>query len=524
VAFKALASRLAVPIASATIAVALDYWATARWGMAVSPDSANYLIAAGHLARGEGYLGSYGVHLVQFPPLYPAAVAAVQVGLGIATLGAARILSLLLAAVTALLTWILAGQLSMSVPRRALTTTLVAVSPVLLLVRVFAWSEPLFIALVLSALTEVRPLLLAREGRSDQRREEYVVRLALLGITCAMAALTRVIGIVVAPSIGLALVMSRAEPASQRLPRKDVLTMVAMGSIPLLGWDILNYHFAGTLSFGGPHAGFHNPFGVAVELATALWRVMAPGNGSAWFWTGVLGTACLGAALAISALTRRGELWRPGPTSRCVLFFGLLYCLFLGASETLGAFAQAIDARFVAPLVPDMAVIVGCSPAAGRASERGLNKLGAATGLAGLLLVSLAWAISSTEAAARDFRFGLPGASSAALTASPLVRQACHEASVYGIRMSNRPDQLAFACHTTFESSPERRPHDRPGTLASVNLLYQRLRGGGKVLLVWFPDDEPTLYSLADLEPTLTVTPLRHFSEGDLLVLSRTPT
>src|SRR6476646_8102515 len=81
------------PVAgAAVVAVALTLVATAHWGPGAEPDSVTYLAAARHLRAGHGFADIDGTPLTLFPPVFPAAVAALE-WLGLGALPAARFLN-----------------------------------------------------------------------------------------------------------------------------------------------------------------------------------------------------------------------------------------------------------------------------------------------------------------------------------------------------------------------------------------------------------------------------------------------
>src|SRR5947209_4678030 len=133
------------------IGILLVCWATSRYGIGVSPDSAHYIGAARSLAAGHG-LSFNGDAFTHWPPVYPLALAAFG-AIHVEPLQAARVLAAALIAINSILVACVIGAANGRLDVRAVLGALVFVlTPELLLAHTMAWSEPLFYALSLLSL------------------------------------------------------------------------------------------------------------------------------------------------------------------------------------------------------------------------------------------------------------------------------------------------------------------------------------------------------------------------------------
>lgn len=269
----------------AAVLAALLVLLAGRRGLGLSPDSLEYLGVARNLLHGKGLtlpFGSTGdgaapgAPMTSFPPLYPIVLAA-----GGAGLLWARMLNLLLVVVTAASVASVVGRHATSRLAAACVTALF-LAPDFVRVQVEVWSEPLLLALV-SAGTVALLNELDRPRRST---------LAALCATCALAPMTRYVGVVFVIAVVVALA---------RHGRRTAAAMTAAaGVVPLSCW--LAYGAARGAGAGGRTVAWHPP--AVGTVAAQLWRTV----GTFWLsgygpWLGVVVIALLAACGG----PRRGE-------------------------------------------------------------------------------------------------------------------------------------------------------------------------------------------------------------------------
>ncbi len=126
-------------------------------GLGISPDSTQYFSTASHLLRGDGFVVHWWsegiVPQTHFPPVLPVLIATGS-ALGLAPVYVARAINTVALAVTILLTLRLTRLATENSYASAAAAALaVALSRDVQEVHAMAWSEPLYIALALAALT-----------------------------------------------------------------------------------------------------------------------------------------------------------------------------------------------------------------------------------------------------------------------------------------------------------------------------------------------------------------------------------
>jgi 4-amino-4-deoxy-L-arabinose transferase-like glycosyltransferase len=354
--------RAALPVLlllACALVASLLAWISTRWGVGTSPDSVQYLLGARSLLSGSAVVDLPR----QWPPLYPVVLAIAGAACGDLLLGA-RVLHALLFGLNVLLfgllLWERRGTAWVPVVAGALAFCL---SPVLYLLHHMAWSESLFLGLLLA-----HWLFLARGA--DRSR----AALALAGVLLGLALLTRYAGI--AFVIASALWLACQPPAGRR--------GIAAAAILLATALALPAAWAAWLAFAAtpaaPRVLALHPIGTE-HLRQAVDTVLAWGSARTW---GALPGAVLvcAATLAIAAGARGAA--RPARLARMLLLGALTYVAFLVVSISLFDHYTPLDVRILAP-----AQVLLLGALAASAGARGAQRRGAAA-LTTLLLVLLA--------------------------------------------------------------------------------------------------------------------------------------
>lgn len=331
-----------VAIGLAAVAVVLVVVAGAH-GIGLTPDSAEYLFGAKHLAATGTYRSISGDWQQMFPPGFPATVALVHL-LGPAVDTAARIVNALAAGVTVLLTFALLRAHLRSITVVLAATALVAIAPPLIANAATAWSEPQYIALTTGLL-----LVLT----ADLARGATGLRLiGLAGFVAGVANLTHALGVSLLPAgllvIGLAAWHHR-QRVTAALARAGVFTG-AFVLAPAL-WIVPN------LVHGAPAFGSH---GESVKGLATTGRVVLA-NVSDWFLPHgvptalrVLGVVAVVAALAFAA----GRIWIPlVVTSGAVVVTLLAFCTFAAIRSGADVTTRVLSPALVPALVLTAALL-----------------------------------------------------------------------------------------------------------------------------------------------------------------------
>ena len=135
----------------AAISAAAVLTATAPHGPRVTSDSVYYLSTADSIRAGHGLVAFDGVQVTHWPPGFPGTVAVVGEVAGANSVLGARILNALCLAFIVLAGWVLLRRHVSSPALRLGGVAGLAIAPTLFVISSSAWSEPLFVALMLAA-------------------------------------------------------------------------------------------------------------------------------------------------------------------------------------------------------------------------------------------------------------------------------------------------------------------------------------------------------------------------------------
>lgn len=202
-------------------------------GVGVSRDSITYLRGAEHIAHGEGYVGvgdngRFGP-VDHWPPLYSMTIA-LPIAAGMSTVNAARLVNALalfaLLYGSALLVRRLAPDANVA-PLLAMLAILI--EPTILRSHVMAWSEAIFLPLVVAGFVKVH----------DYLASERVRDLVAAGACFGLAAIDRYSGVAFIAGITAALVL---RDLKARGPHRFVrpLAFLVVAGLPTAAWVVRN--------------------------------------------------------------------------------------------------------------------------------------------------------------------------------------------------------------------------------------------------------------------------------------------
>ncbi len=372
-------------------------WATAL-GPGLSPDSVHYVAAAESLSTGHGLIdpiSSSTTSLTRFPPLYPAILAAGHLA-GLTTRQAAvwlngfMLIGLLL---------VLVGLLHLSGSRRPRAFTILAIlitaSPVMFGVYVMAWTEPLFIFLCYASILCTIMYL----------RRESPVWLIGACVAASAATLTRYVGIIVPPVVGIGLFLFARGSIRRRVVFAGAVSIAA--EVPLIAWWVRNLSFTGSAT--SRQFAIH-PLGLsqikqAVSTLTS-WVFLPAGIPGEVKLAVLLGLAALivflvgpGNLIPIRSLNGLNPSIQDAPEVLVLLAaFVILTGIGLGLSLSFVDANTPMDNRILSPIFPALAVItshaVGVSPRGSVMRIRGVGLLVTVLVVAAALMAwnSFSWA------------------------------------------------------------------------------------------------------------------------------------
>lgn len=300
----------------ALLPILLALYATQPMGLAISPDSVDYLAAARSLGLGQGFIGYTGERMTSWPPLFPALLALFQ-QLGLPVLGATRVLNALLWGGTTLMAALWIASVTRSTVLALLAALWLALSPMLLLYASMLWSEPLFVALVVAALYALTRCLAAPSWGN-------VILAAVLAGAATQQRYAGAITVIVG-TFGLML-LRRDVGFLRRVPAAFVYGLIA--SAPTAIWLARNLRLSGTLT-GERLASIFGPREIIAQSLSSIGETVLPSRLHAL--SEPVGAIILLAAVAAPLLIRlRRRDDRPLLVSSIVLsLFVLVYTVFI---------------------------------------------------------------------------------------------------------------------------------------------------------------------------------------------------
>lgn len=391
----------------AIVAGGLVLFATSRYGPGISPDSAVYLSIAENAKAGHGLVSYTGQPIADFPPGLPAVLATVAWATGSSAATAARIVNACsLAAIVLEATLFLRRHVGSPV-LRVVGIGAVAVAPPLLYVTMWAWSEPLFVALALGA------ILSSQAGAERPGSRRWVVAAALLA---AAAFATRYIGAAVAVTGAIVLAIG-GRPLARRVraARAALFGAIFAGAAGLV---ILRNVIVTSTAFG-PREGDRIP--LVRQLHLMMIEI------SSWLVPRGLAErprlVVLGLVVACVPLVARAVAtgMRRRRSSAALVVFSAAYLILLEGAAVLTRI-DPIDARLLAALFVPL-LVLGFS-LLDRLDER-LTSTRAAPVAGALAVLAAAWAVAGADngiAYARSVRVAGAGYANARWRESALAR------------------------------------------------------------------------------------------------------
>ncbi len=368
---------------AALIGMALVAYATTR-GPGVGGDATIYLTSAKNLLAGKGLGwveadGSFRL-LPYTPPFYPLVLSAVGLLTSDLTAGARWLNILLFGGLVVLVGWYFA-KLTGRTGLAAILAGLVASSPVIVGVQVWAMSEPLFLLLGFAS------LLLLLDHFARPRPRKLVAAAALAGL----AFLTRYMGAAFVATGGLALLFINRPavfpPPAPGSPSANFRRPAALGRLreafwfglialaPILAWLAIDFSLTGTVASrsGQPVEAYWQRFleiGPALQKIVLFWLLpdsiidRLPGLVQSALWL-----IPLVAAVGFTWLVRRqihrrrtsarGELPPPESSLRLAALFGLFVLVYLAVLAVVQVFTYppiTLASRMLSPV--HLAVLV----------------------------------------------------------------------------------------------------------------------------------------------------------------------
>ena len=495
-------------------------WTTTAKGVEVGHDASRYIFAARGVISGIGFSQYDGGGILKpfnhFPPLYPLLLAIPSI-VGVDPLGAARLIAAIIFGANIYMISLLLYQSTASVLFSLLGGLMVLTSPVMFDQHVAAMSEPLYFLLLLLLLYSI----------VHYSREEKKIWLLLSGFFTALAYLTRYIGISLAFSGCLMLLMINRENARCRI--KQVVTYLVISIGPILPWYIRNYSLTGSIN---NRVSIFHPISI-LQLKTAFHTI------SAWLSPNTIPNRTRAIALLFLAAgliflrIRRGHikpsLNKPSPLLSRRLDSLLLHDLALISAVTYGVFviisvsffdaASRLTDRILSPLfIPGVIIcVIAVYQITGNLKNRTLSKW-----IIALVIVFFLSAYSyQTWAKVVSFREYGRAFTSREWVNSPTVehiRKLSPEVFIY----SNEMYALDFLADRPVYSVPEKVDPVKEEERENYEELYNEMMSNlweGKAVLVIFPpiNKRPGLPTMEEVTSGLVM--LDEFRDGQVYAI-----
>ncbi len=483
-----------------------------NYGVGLTPDAVNYISVARSLLDGNGFIQFDGDIYHQWPPLYPLLLAAASLGI----FDPLTVAGPLNAGLFGLAVFVVGMYLRTRLASRLLLLwccLAVALALPLLDVAYFAWSEMLFILLVMLALMQVERLLRTRDNSA----------LIWAGAFTALACVTRYAGIALVAAIVPVLALQRGAVLPQKTLRIVSYGLIAL--TPLALWMLRNY-----LLVGAP-TGYRNyPAPEPIDAAQLLYQL--PGVVSDWlfpappagYFSMPEGYAVALGAILMALLAAGGvaALRSPGISSAAPLFAWFAICcaaLLVVSILSRSVIETSIAPRLAAPAYLPMflAGVLALDRVLSYASRRNWRRAGFAVAAVLCLLLLHLGVVNGRAAYFANAAAGpLWHFNTAAWADSPALNYLRAQA-ITGTVFSNQPWPAYIY------SGKSARQYGLTCTKDHIQRQLSEAGGAGPVYLLWIYDvgngceDKPGYYGgLERLLATLPVEPVAEFADGAL--------
>ena len=494
------------------IGVGIILLATNRYGAVLSHDSVVYVATARHIANGAGIVTYDGRPLLNQPPLYPAILAAIDYVFGLDPLSSANIVNAVLFGLIVYLGGLLTCKHLSSFPAYALVGTLaILFSSPLFRVSVSAWSEPLFICLVLLGLIFA----------SSYPAKNDATSLVLFSSSVALSSLTRYIGVTLILWGALTILIFHRNSLKNRIAHLSLFTIIS--ALPLGLWLFRNYTISSTLLGPRPSSAF--------TLSQNLTRVF----GSLLYWyvprtiaehRSILMIVIAGVGL-FAGLSFR-DSWQ-GVKVRLrqinpIILFAIIYTAFLVISSTTTGYDKIGD-RLLSPIyVPlTLLLLILAEALADSYRKRFPKKV-----VNSFLIIGVAiWLVcpirSTIFHTAKLITVGEGYGGKAWMESETVQYLLQHQTLVSECTFyTNGPDAAYILAHLAAKMSPSKTGPNSPGTVNDISRLRGSWPEESNACLVWFDKIRLThLLTVDELQAAANVDLIARLEDGAIYSITR---
>jgi hypothetical protein len=484
--------------------IGLVLLSTAKYGAGISADSAGYLDVARNLVSGKGFVSHTGQPLVWWPPLYPMLLALVAFATGLDPAAFAHLINAaLFVIVICLSARLFRTGFRQSTTYGALGVCAVVLSIPLSDVYPMAWSECLFIPLVLLCLVSAQ-----RYWDSSS-----MLSLAVMILSTALACLTRYIGPALVPVGIVTIMLASGVSFKARFTRTFAFAILSLAPLGL--WFARNHQLTGTF------AGSRGPFSSSItNNVLLLAKTML-----SWCSFGLVSELVVlawVAILTIRVLSSRNARRRLTSSLKATLFdhfpavlFLVTYTFTLVVAGTRDAW---IETRTLSPVfVPAILVLLKLSSCL-FGSTQGRTTVFVSSAPTVVLALWLCFPLASVARSTFGrFKNGAGGYSTKNWHESETVANARRMLSANGDVpvYSDAPDALMTLACLSATDSPRR-------TEVQLSELKGRWPAKNGSILVWLNGRawREALFSLEELRAISNFEEVGHFSDGSIYRVS----
>jgi hypothetical protein len=491
----------------ALLGVILVFLSTSRYGAGLSFDSVGYIGIARNLITGSGFTFYDGRPLISQPPLFPTLLAIAGGLFKTDPLALANIVNALIFGLIVYFGGELTFKYLSSFPTFAIIgSSAILASIPLFTVSVMAWSEPLFILLVILSLLFANLYL----------EKNDVISLILLSLSVALSSLTRYIGVVLILWGAFIIVVFYRNSLKNKITHLSLYTCIS--ALPIGLWLIRNYVISNTL-FGSrapsAYTLFQNLKFVFDDLMTWYIPGIIANHRLTLILFGMIIGFSVGFNLKESLQSVKLKLRQIIP----IVLFIVIYTAFLVISSTTTAY-DAIGDRLLSPIYVPLTLLFLILAQALVGSYRGRfsNKIGDSFLIIVVAIWLLAYPIHNILVKAVELAPIGQGYSSKSWIESQTVQYLLQhqtlqsECTIY----TNGPDAAYILAHLATKTSPSRREYNFQGaTNENSRLANVWLIENNKACLVWFDKiNRNDLFTFAELRSVANINLIARFDDG----------
>jgi hypothetical protein len=319
--------------------MALSLVSTSLYGAGLSPDSVYYISTARNLIAGKGFISYMGIPIVEWPPLYPIILAIPSIFIKIDPLISAPYISAILFGMTIYFSGLLlCRHLDSSFAYSLTGVTLLLISNVLLDLYTMAWSETLFVFLVILSLVFLEKFI------EKEDKFSFIVFSLSVALTC----LTRYIGVCLIITGVLTILLISRSKFKVRL--YYISAFIFISALPTGIWNIRNLIISGTIGGGRDPSVYTLTQNIVFTFKTIYnWGYFPPKNGHGNFFLFILIILLIGSVVGFIIKGGLQKLGRRTLKIMPVTLFFVIYISFLIYTSTSYKFDQ-INWRLLVPI------------------------------------------------------------------------------------------------------------------------------------------------------------------------------